>query len=306
MILFSDSCLRALRAWLGRGLIAAVALACAATAAPAEAGKLFLWEVTSGTHAVYVFGSMHAARQDFYPLPAIVEDAYRQADELVVEVDITDQQKVAATLPLLTYAPPDSLERHLSAGVWKQLQSAAQGSGSDVAVLKPLKPAIVASGLLVGALLKHGYDPQAGIDMHFLAEAHADGKPIVELETAEFQAGVLGGLSDEEGDAMLGETLEEMRSGELLTMADQLAAAWKAGDDEALGRLLREENRDPASKRIFEKLFDERNPAMAEKIAALAAGPRRALVVIGAGHLSGDNNVLQLLQARGLRVRQLP
>jgi hypothetical protein len=306
MTLIPVSCLRRLRAWLRCGLIAALALGCAATAAPAAAGKLFLWEVKSGAHTVYVFGSMHAARQDFYPLPAIVEDAYRQADELVVEVDITDQQKVAATLPLLTYAPPDSLEQHLSAGVWKQLQSAAQASGSDVAVFKPLKPAIVASGLLVGALLKHGYDPKAGIDLHFLAAAHADGKPIVELETVQFQAGVLGGLSDEEGDAMLGETLEEMRSGELLTMADQLAAAWKAGDDEALGRLLREENRDPASKRIFVKLFDDRNPAMAEKIAALAAGPGRALVVIGAGHLSGDNNVLQLLQARGLQVRQLP
>ncbi len=291
--------------WLRRLLLAAVALACAAAAAPAAAGKLFLWEVKSASHSVYVFGSLHAARPDFYPLPPPVEDAYRQADELVVEVDISDQRKVAETLPLLTYAPPDSLDKHVSAAVWKRLEAAA-GAQNNVAVLKPLKPAIVASGLVIGALMRHGYDPNAGIDRHFLASAHADGKPIVELETAEFQAGILGGLTDEEGDSMLGETLDQMRSGELLTTADQLAAAWKDGDNEALGRLLREENRDPASKKIFAKLFDERNPAMAEKIAALAAGPKRALVVIGAGHLSGDNNVLQLLQAKGLQVRQLP
>jgi hypothetical protein len=159
---------------------------------------------------------------------------------------------------------------------------------------------------MVAALAAHGYDPQAGIDLHFLESAHADAKPVVELESFEFQAGVLAGLTDAEGEAMLKETLIETRNGELVRGADNLAQAWKAGDDESIGRLLREANKDPASRSIFVKLFDERNPAMAEKIAALASGPAHALVVIGAGHLTGENNVLDLLRARGLQVRRLP
>ena len=45
---------------------------------------------------------------------------------------------------------------------------------------------------------------------------------------------------------------------------------------------------------------------MADKIAALASGPEHALIVIGAGHLAGQNNVLDLLKAKGLQVRRLP
>jgi uncharacterized protein len=289
---------------LRRCFLALALVACGAGAEPAGGGKLFLWEVKSPTNTVYLFGSLHAARPDFYPLPKPVEDAYRQADELAVEIDITDVARMAKSLALLTYTPPDSLDHHVSPEVWKRVEAAAKQAKQDVAAFKPLKPAVLASVLAVGALQEHGYDAAAGIDLHFLTSAHADGKQIVELETPDFQAGILGGLTDAEGEAMLGETLDEV--GELGTATDQIADAWKAGDDEAVARLLREANKDEASKKIFTKLFDERNPAMAEKIAALASGHERALVVIGAGHLAGENSVLQLLKAKGLRVRQLP
>jgi uncharacterized protein YbaP (TraB family) len=288
------------------GLFALALMAAAAGAEPAAGGKIFLWEVRSGAHSVYVFGSLHVARSDFYPLPKPVEDAYRQADEVVVEVDISDQAKLAKSLPMLTYTAPDSLDQHVSPAVWKQLEAASTASQQDVSTIKPLKPAALASVLMLGVLATHGYDPQAGIDLHFIHEAHTDHKKIVELESIDFQAGILGGLSDEEGDAMLGETLQESRSGELVRAVDQLAAAWKAGDAETVGRLLRESNKDAASKRVFAKLFDERNAPMADRIATIAAGSEHALIVIGAGHLAGQGNVLELLKAKGLQVRQLP
>ena len=291
---------------LRRCLLGLALVACAAGAEARAGGKIFLWEVKSATNTVYVFGSLHAARTDFYPLPKAVENAYRQADELVVEIDITDTARVAKSLSLLTYAPPDSLDHHVSPDVWKQVEAASKKSKQDVATFKALKPATLASLLAVSVLEAHGYDPQAGIDLHFLISAHADGKKIVELESAEFQARILGEMNDADGEAMLSETLEEMGTDDLVRGTDELAAAWKAGDEAAVARLLREANKDEASKKIFVKLFDERNPAMADKIAALASGPDHALVVIGAGHLAGENSVLELLKAKGLRVRQLP
>jgi uncharacterized protein YbaP (TraB family) len=292
--------------WLRRCLLALGLVARAASAEPAVGGKIFLWEVKSDTNSVYLFGSLHAAKADFYPLPKAVEDAYRQADELAVEIDVTDAGKVLKSFALLTYAPPDGLDHHVSPEVWKRIEAASKNAKQDVATLKPFKAAVLASVLALGALAERGYDPSAGVDMHFLTSAHADRKRIVELESADFQAGILGGLSDADGEAMLVDTLDEIRTGELGNATDQLAAAWKAGDEASVARLLREANKDEASKHIFAKLFDERNPALADKIAALAAGSERALVVIGAGHLAGDNSVLQLLKAKGLRVRQLP
>ena len=298
-----DPFARRIRAWIHRCLLGLTLVACAAGAQPAGSGKLFLWEVKSATNSVYIFGSIHTAKPDMYPLPQAVEDAYHRADQLAVEADVTDPTKAARALSLLTYTPPDGLDRHVSPGVWKQLE--ATPAGKD-ATLKTLKPAALASFLAIAAMSMHGYDPQAGIDLHFLTSAHAEAKQIVELESVEFQAGILGSVSDEDGDALLSETLKELRTGELVRDIDQVASAWKAGDDESVGRLLREANKDPASKRMFAKLFDERNPAMADKIAAMASGTGHAFVVIGAGHLAGDRNVLELLKAKGLQVRRLP
>ena len=304
MMLPKDFFTRGLPALAQRCLLALAFVACTAGAEPAAGGKIFLWEVKSGASSVYILGSMHAARPDIYPLPQPVEDAYRRSDRLVVEADVTDQSKVLKSFALLMYTPPDSLDKHVSSDVWKQLE--ASPLGQDEAALKALKPATLASALVLAALAAHGYDPQAGIDLHFLKSAHADAKEVVELESTDFQAAILGGLTDEEGNAMLSETLKEVRNGELVRDADKVTSAWKAGDDESIGRLLRESNRDPASKRIYTKLIDDRNPPMAEKIAALASGPGRAFVVIGAGHLAGEKNVLELLKAKGLQVRQLP
>jgi uncharacterized protein len=303
MIFRKDRFAPRIPAWIRRCLLGLALAACAAGAQSAGGGKLFFWEVKSATNSVYIFGSIHAAKPDMYPLPQAVEDAYRRADQLVVEADVTDETKAASSLSLLTYTPPDGLDRHVSPEVWKQLEATPLGMG---ATLKAFKPAALASFLTVAAMTMYGYDPQAGIDLHFLTSAHAEAKQIVELESVEFQARILGGVSDEDGDAMLSETLKELRSGELLRDLDKVTSAWKAGDDESVGRLLREANKDPASKRMFVKLFDERNPAMADKIAALASGTGHAFVVIGAGHLAGDRNVLELLKAKGLQVRQLP
>jgi hypothetical protein len=277
---------------------------CAAGAEPGGSGRIFLWEVKSATNSVYLFGSLHVARPDFYPLPRMVEDAYKQADELVVELDVTDLAKVAKGIPLLTYSPPDGLDKHVSPDTWKALETMSAAAKQSSASLKPFKPALLVSALMVGALSAHDYQPQAGIDRHFLELAHADAKPVVDLETAEFQAGILGGLSDEDGEMMLRTTLDELRSGELLRNIEELSAAWQAGDVESTARLMHDANKDEASRRLYTRLFDERNRPLADKIASLAAGPRHALVVIGAGHLAGENSVVDLLKAKGLQVRQ--
>ena len=43
-------------------------------ATSASAGKLYLWEVTSLTNRVYLYGTVHAGKPAWYPLPAPVEE----------------------------------------------------------------------------------------------------------------------------------------------------------------------------------------------------------------------------------------
>ncbi|MFZ6848856.1 TraB/GumN family protein [Undibacterium sp. RuRC25W] len=274
----------------------------AKTAAETHA-KGILWEVKSDTNTAYLFGSIHLAKASFYPLPNKVQKAYQQADTLAVELDSSDRNAVVKAMPLLTYAAPDKLQNHLQPATWDALKGYV---GPAAERFQILKPAMVATGLMVGTFAKGGYEPAFGVDVHFITRAKQDKKQIVELESMEFQAKILGGLTDDEGDAMLSQTITSLKSGDALRETNQLVAAWKAGDAEKVVTLLREESEQNAgSKKIMERLLDERNPAMADKIAELMAAGKHVIVVVGAGHISGPNSIADLLKKQGLQVRQI-
>ena len=274
----------------------------AKTAAEAPA-KGVLWEVKSDSNTAYLFGSIHLAKASFYPLPDKVQKAYQQADTLAVELDSSDRNAMVKAMPMLTYAAPDKLQNHLKPATWDAL---AKYVGPAAERFQILKPAMVATGLMVGTFSKQAYDPAFGVDVHFITRAKEDKKEVVELESMAFQAQILGGLSDDEGDAMLSQTIDSLKSGEALHDTNQLVAAWKAGNAEKVVNMLQEEaNKNPGSKKIMERLLDDRNPAMTDKIVALMAAGKHVLVVVGAGHISGTNSITDLLKKQGLQVRQI-
>ncbi len=83
-------------------VLTVVLLLVLAAAPPASAGQpLFLWTV-EGPHAtIAMTGSIHVGKPDFFPLAAPLEQAFRDADALAVEVDVEDpanQQAAAAII----------------------------------------------------------------------------------------------------------------------------------------------------------------------------------------------------------------
>jgi uncharacterized protein YbaP (TraB family) len=272
-------------------------------AQPTSVVKGLLWEIKSGNNTAYLFGSIHLAKADFYPLPASVEAAYLQADTLALEIDASDTAASAKAMPMLSYRAPDNLKKHLSKSTWMALQKVA---GDAAEQFSAFKPAMVATGLAIAAFEKQGYDPAYGIDLHFLKRAKADKKRVVELESIEFQAGVLGGLSDKDGDALLKQTLDGFLSGEMQRETDAMIETWKSGDAEALAKLMRDvASKDAGSKKIMKLLLDDRNIGMAQKISSMLARGDKLFVVVGAGHLAGLNSVTDILQKQGLQVKQI-
>jgi uncharacterized protein YbaP (TraB family) len=83
----------------------------------------------------------------FYPLPAAVQNAYQQADTLAVEVDASDPQFSRKMMPLLTYAAPDKLENHRAESDLGKHAEIVRGSAAQ---FQSLKPAMVATGLMIG------------------------------------------------------------------------------------------------------------------------------------------------------------
>jgi uncharacterized protein YbaP (TraB family) len=265
--------------------------------------KGILYEVKAATNTVYLFGSIHVGKADFYPLSEAVEAAYRQADVLAVEWDVSDKAAMMKLPPLSMYSPPDRLENHVTAATWQKLKSSM---GPAAETFRLVKPAFLSMTLMMREYMRQGYDPKMAVDLHFIERASIDKKKIVELEGFELQVGILGGLSDEDGNAMLDQTLDGWRSGEALREIANLVSAWKSGDAARLETLIHDAtNKDAGSKKVWKVLLDDRNVGMTQKIATALEHGDRQFVVVGAGHLVGENSVTNLLKKQGLQVRQI-
>jgi len=268
-----------------------------------SATRGLLFEIKSGKNTAYLFGSIHIAKADFYPMSPKVEAAYLQADTVAIEADTTDTKAMQAMLSKLSYAAPDKLENHVTAATWGNMKSVF---GPAIEQMQGFKPFVVTSGLAMQVGMQMGYDPKQGIDLHFINRAKTDKKSLVELESVEFQAGILGGLSDEEGDALLAATIESLKNREMFKDLTSIETAWKAADANAIAKLFVDAaNKDAASKKVMKMLMDDRNEGMVAKINDMMASGKKLFVVVGAGHLAGEKSVVDLLQKQGLEVKQI-
>ncbi len=251
----------------------------------------------------YLFASIHVAKADFYPLSLPVQNAYHQADTVAVEADSSDEAANRNMVAKLSYVAPDRLQAHISPVTWDLLQSM---TGSAVEQFQTYTPIMVAMGLTVSVGMQLGYDPAQSLDLHFINASKKDKKPLLELEGLEFQAGVLASLSDEEGNATLSNTLNSFRQGAVAKELNRIATAWKAADAQGLAKILMDAgNRDEGAKKLMKSLMEERNAGIAEKILEQIRAGKSLFAVVAAGHLAGENNLIEALQRQGLQVKQI-
>jgi uncharacterized protein len=293
--------------------IGALALCCltvtgAAPPAGDSAPKHFLWKVTGSKGVVYLLGTIHAAKADFYPLPSIIEDSFEKADMLIEEIDISEPAEAARAQQGLiedgSYPNGDTITNHLSEVTRSHLAAYLKKGDLPEQAIVHLRPWLVSMLVEQVELQRTGFDPSYGLDQHFLEEARQSHKQIGALEDAGSQLKLLSSLSEEFQDRLLLSTLVDMEKSQ--DVLDFLTQAWQSGDAAALQELITSSVRDyPLLKPLMTKLLDDRNTAMTAKIEHLLETPKSYFVAVGAGHLVGEQGILSQLQDKNFTVEQL-
>lgn len=268
----------------------------------------FLWQVSSDVNTVYILGSVHIARADLYPLKDVIEDAYERSESLVVEVDdteMTEEEMNALLTGKGMYPPGDDLKRNTSDDLYSRLASRLMefdSSGALLSALNSFEPWVVAVTIADLDYMKLGYVIEYGIETYFLDKARADGKSILELESAELQLGLFDSLSDELQIMMLEDAVENPITEE---EAGRMFDAWGTGDTAEMEQMVFETvDERPEYRLLLERILDERNLQMVEKIDRYLQGDDVHFVVVGAAHLVGENGIISLLARKGYEVRQ--
>ena len=261
-----------------------------------QGDHLLCWEISSGAGKAYLLGSVHAARDDLYPLDPAIEPLFAEAGALVVEVDIGQVNQAGMQLGLLlegAYTPGDSLSANLPPEDLAEVKSFLDKRGVSLAVFDRLKPWLVALMLTVSELRRMGFSGENGIDMHFLTLAHEQGKAVHALESAEFQIELMAGFSAELQRLFLMSTIQEMDK--LRGMLDELTEAWKRGDAATIDRMLVESQRaDERMRPVYQKLIHGRNVSMAASLRELLQSEGTLFVVVGAGHVVGEGGLVDI------------
>jgi uncharacterized protein len=269
------------------------------------AERNFLWRVQSKGNTVYVLGSIHLLKKDVYPLSRAIEGAFEKSNVLAVEADVSDISRLdlQKLMESAFYPAGDSLDKHVSGETFNLIKDETARAGLPMELVYNQKPWFLALTLESVELMKSGYDPNYGIDKHFLSKAEGR-KKISELESLDYQINLLAGLNDEEQELFLLYTLRELKI--LVQEVDKLVDAWKSGATEkmesTITRSLAEDKRFYA---IYDTLIYKRNRNMAQKIEGYLKTNGTYFVVVGAAHLLGDKGIIQLLKDRGYSVEQL-
>ena len=263
-----------------------------------------LWAVQGEHNTVYLLGSIHVLRAQDGGLPQEAQEAYQDAEQLVMELDMDDllanPMAMAATTQRLALLPEGQSLRGVLGSDYAAVQAHAQTLGLDLGLLDRFQPWFVATAMLQAELAKRGFSPELGVEETLAKRAIADHKPIRGLETVEQQLGLLAGLPMSEQKRFLLMTIDEMDDFD--QDLAQMLAAWRAGDTDELAKVLSEGfDRFPE---LYRPLTEDRNRAWAGEIARLLDDNDDYLVVVGALHLVGRNSVVDLLEKRGFKVTQ--
>jgi len=272
------------------------------------AQKLFLWKVTGSPGVVYLFGTIHVGRADFYPLAPIIETSFKEADTLITEADLNEPQDSSRLLKMLlqkgTYPAGDSVENHIGQQTRAHLLPYVAATKELASSYARLKPWFLTVSIAVIEAKRMGFDTDKGLDRHFADAAAEMHKPIGTLETTEFQLELMNSFSEELQDRLL---LSALLDAEHKTeLMDGMLQAWKSGNADAMEETkLRYVREYPQLKPVFEKMFDQRNDGMTQQIEQFLQTPKTTFVAIGAGHLTGDRGILSQLRAKNYTVEQL-
>ncbi|WP_448581559.1 TraB/GumN family protein [Thermaurantiacus sp.] len=274
-----------------------------ASARPAtEPATPALWVLKDADTTIHVFGTVHALPRGTRWFRPHVLDAVDRAETLVLETVLPTDPVAMMGLTLRMARRPTA--EPLSARIPEASRPAL---AEALARLNPgpldqFKTWYVALTLANLQSAMNGLDPAIGVEAVLTERARLRKIPIEGLETVEQQLAYFDVLSEADQRLFLLATLDGLTDshGESRAMVDD----WLAGRTERLAERI---NRDfEGSPMLRQMLLKDRDARFAAWIAERMQRPGRVFVAVGAGHLAGPGNLLDLLERlHGLKAERV-
>lgn len=293
-------------AWLG----ALTAPALAETDLASIEANPALWRVSSQGGDVYLFGTVHILPPQLDWRTDVIETALAGSDRLYFEVDVLSPESQAEMTTLIPQlgmnAPGVTLSALVSEEARANLALMAERLGAPPGALEasvdPLQPWLAGLTVAILQIQAAGYEPTSGVEYRLKASAEEAGIGFGYFESVEQQLRFFADMPIEtqiaDFEIGLAQALEDPG------LLDRMVEAWAVGDTDALDMIMNESMR-AGSGELYEVLIVQRNQNWIPLIEDILESGESAFIAVGAGHVTGPQGVVSLLEARGHTVERI-
>lgn len=252
-----------------------------------------LWQISGNglEKPSYLFGTIHLICAEDMRFSAEVEASFAAAEQLVLEIDMSDPAFMFDIQQLMYMGNDKRLADLLEPeGYEKVSRFFADSLGMDIGMLERVKPFFL-QGMLYGQIL--GCQPEA-YEQKFVEMALEGNKKVLALETLHLQMELFDQIPYEKQAELLLEIIEDYD--ESKNSFFELVDIYKREDIEAAYALIRKSDTGPES--FEDALLIQRNKNWIPMIEKMTKN-KSTFIAVGAGHLAGEQGVIKLLRERG-------
>jgi hypothetical protein len=258
--------------------------------------------------AGYLYGTIHVPDDRVLALPPAVIGALRTSTAVFTEIPM-DSATQMAMAPKLMLSEGRTLDDVLPADLYARVEKKVSASGLPMTMIKRFKIWALATQLILLDRMVE-FATKQPLDKVIRERGRTAGKRLGALETVDEQLAVFDELSEKEQVHLLRQTLdmldEHAAKGE--DPIEIMVEAYLTGDAAELERVMMEtyDPDNPIDRKLIGRLFTERNQRMAERIRKeLTAAEGPVFFAVGAGHLVGDDGLVDLLRQAELTVERV-
>ncbi len=276
-------------------LKAFVALVLSTCSLIAQEESSLLWKVEgNGIQPSYIFGTFHLIPQEDFVFKDKVEKAIKDTEVTVLELDMDDAQTMSGMQSLVMLEDDQKLSAYMDDKEYELLDIyLKEHVGVGMSAFNSSKPLAVTSMITIAMMGKQTVSYESEI----IKRTKADQKEILGLETPAFQIGVFETQSYEKQIDQIVEYVSDTEK--TTTLFADMITQYKSENIQGLYDIMNESfEEDPEFKK---ELLDNRNINWVGQIGELSKN-QKVFYGVGAGHLGGDQGVINLLRKAGYTV----
>lgn len=259
-----------------------------------------LWKISGNglQSPSYLYGTIHMICGSDAGLSENLKNAIAKSDAVYLEVDLDNIFEMLGAITALQMKGDTTLEDLYSPGEYERVKKYFEDNNSMIPfdMLKQFKP-MLASSLLDQKGME--CDNAVAIEQLIMTEANKNKKSIKGLETIKYQAGILDSIPYKMQAMQLLAYIDSSNAGVQNSETSEMMEAYKAQDLKKLETLMM--TAEPGMNVYYDILLYNRNRNWVKKLKDLL--PQKSLIIaVGAGHLPGENGVINLLKKEGYEV----